>query len=94
MNILIITEVQKKLRRRHGVRLAEVEECFVNATHGTIVDTRERHRTVPPTEWFIAETDAGRRLKVVFIEDEFGDLIIKTAYEPDANEEALYDELK
>jgi hypothetical protein len=44
---------------------------------------------VPPTEWFIAETDTGRRLKVVFME--YPDrIVIKSAYEPSIEEESIY----
>ena len=94
MNLIIEPNIQKKLRRRHGVRRAEIEQCFANRLGAFLEDDREQHRTVPPTEWFIAPTDTGRRLKVVFIENHHGHIIIKTAYEPNANEEDIYDELR
>jgi hypothetical protein len=57
-----------------------------------LVDDRKRNQTVPPTLWFIGETTDGRVLKVVFIYDQEHDTaIIKTAYEPDEEEIALYE---
>jgi hypothetical protein len=49
--------------------------------------------TIPPTMWFVAKTDSGRLLKVVFIER--GELIyeVKTAYAPSRKEKTLYRKL-
>lgn len=41
--------------------------------------------------WFIAETNQWRRLKVVFIKHRNGDIVIKSAYEPDEIEEEIYE---
>lgn len=87
----ISDDVERKLERKHDVEFQEIIECFINHTGHYLRDTREAHQTTPPTEWFIAETNEGRRLKVVFIEED-GTFIIKTAYEPDANEERIYAE--
>lgn len=85
----VTEQVEKKLWDKHGVRVDEVIECFINHTDHFLIDTREKHRTVPPTEWFIAETDTGRRLKVVFME--YPDqIVIKSAYEPSIEEESIY----
>lgn len=83
--------VLRKLLNKHGVKIDEVEQCFANREGGFLEDTREKNRTMPPTLWFIAETDYGRWLKVVFIEFEDNRGIqIKTAYEPNAIEMEIY----
>ncbi len=74
---------------KHGVTATEVRQCFVNRAGGLLTDTREQHRTDPPTMWFISATDANRRLKVVFMQ-KGGDVFVKTAYEPNAIEESIY----
>lgn len=79
-----------KLLRKHDVTTVEVEECFTNREKGLLEDTREQHKTNPPTQWFIAETDHGRLLKVVFIAHN-GKIEIKTAYEPNNNEVKIYE---
>jgi hypothetical protein len=92
MRITIAPQIVTKLRGKHGVRPYEIHECFLNRVGKFLEDTRERHRTRPPTQWFIAETDVGRSLKVVFIEDvQNGQIHIKTAYEPDEAEERIYE---
>lgn len=40
--------------------------------------------------WLIAETDYGRRLKIVFIQKDLA-LIIKTAYDPNPTESKIHD---
>jgi|TARA_B110000240_G_C13347008_1_gene388017 hypothetical protein len=71
--------VVQKLRQKHDISVDEVEECFLNRTHGFLIDKREEHKTDPPTYWFIAETDLGRKLKICMIikSDKF---VIKTAF--------------
>lgn len=82
-------ETEQKLRTKHDVTVDEVIECFINHTAHFLYDSREEHRTTPPTEWFIAETNAGRRLKVVFIQKDRR-IVVKTAYEPTPEEERIY----
>lgn len=81
--------VKRKLAEKHSVSLEEVQQCFANREGGLLEDTREDHKTDPPTQWFIAETDYGRRLKVVFMLKD-GDIILKTAYLPNDLEESIY----
>ena len=77
--------ITEKLETRHSVTQQEVKQCFNNSSGVTVEDTREEHATNPPTEWFIALTDSGRELKVVFIYDEEDEVIyVKTAFK--ANE--------
>ena len=83
-------KIIEKLEHKHRVKVDEVWECFLNREYGFLEDTRLNHRTDPPTLWFIAETDTGRKLKVVFIELN-GNYEIKTAYEPNKNEVSIYE---
>ena len=62
--------------------MQEVQQCFANRTGRYLKDTRARHKTNPPSQWFIAETDKGRKLKIVFLIDK-GNLVIKSAFEPE-----------
>lgn len=91
LNLNISDVVTEKLFKKHYVTLEEVEECFLNRLKGLLEDTRERHKTNPPTLWFIAETDQGRLLKIVFIELLNGAYEIKTAYEPNNHEVKIYE---
>lgn len=90
MKIVIAGRIRVKLRNKHKVSPEEVEQCFSNRLGGFLEDTREQHRTSPPTQWFIAETDSGRKLKIVFVNDGH-ELQIKTAYEPNQNEVKIYE---
>ena len=66
-----------------------VRECFANREGKFLIDTRESNLTNPLTRWFIAETDFGVTLKVVFIPTEAG-IVIKSAYAPNAEEIRIY----
>jgi uncharacterized DUF497 family protein len=82
MNLRVSRRVLEKLGSKHGVTIAEVEECLANREGRFLVDSRERHRTRPPTRWFIANTDRGRSLKMVFVLS--GRMAhLRTAFEPD-----------
>jgi len=89
MPLIVSPSVTRKLREKHGVSVDEVRQCFLNRTRGLLKDMREVHRTHPPTMWFIASTDAGRELKIVFVLD--GDKVnVKTAYGPNDLESQIY----
>lgn len=90
MILHISDEIEKKLRDRHGVDQFDILQCFGNQIRSALLDDREEHKTDPPTQWFISETDSGRRLKIVFIQLTALDVAIKSAYEPDENEERIY----
>lgn len=91
--IIIHQKIEEKLLRKHGVTRREVEQCFDNALYDSVEDTRARHKTKPPTLWFIAETNKGRALKIAYVPH--GESIyIKTAYEPNAIETQLFDRIK
>jgi len=78
---------------KHGVNKDEIEQCFANRTGPYLEDTRADHLTDPITLWFIAETNFGRLLKIVFI-DKNTDLHIRTAYSPNIQELCIYNSHK
>lgn len=92
MTIIISPNVQRKLAEKDPpINEYEILECFQNRSRRTLIDRREKHKTRPPTRWFIAETNYGRKLKIVFITHRSGNHIIKTAFEPDKYEEEIYE---
>lgn len=88
LEILISPRVQKKLDTRHKVTAQEVHQCFMNRTGKLLTDNRDQHQTDPATRWFIAPTNKGRLLKVCYVPD--GDFCLRTCYEPNAVELAIY----
>lgn len=68
----------------------EVIECFSNRDGSFLEDTREVHKTNPKTQWFIAETNRGKKLKIVFIQFPDGSVRIKSAYPPNTVELYIY----
>jgi uncharacterized DUF497 family protein len=82
LNLLIASSVAQKIRQKHNISVGEVEECFYNRTHSFLIDSREEHKTDPPTQWFLAKTDLGKTLKVCFIVNS-GEISIKTAFSVD-----------
>jgi uncharacterized DUF497 family protein len=91
MQIKASRKVLRKLKIRHPVTIKELEECFLNQTKVFLEDTRLDHLTIPPTKWFVSETDEGRVLKIVFVEHPEQQIELKTAYEPNAEEERIYE---
>lgn len=89
MAIKISQDVLDKLQEKHQVTSSEVNECFLNRTDGLLKDDREKHKTNPPTMWFIAETNKKRLLKILFIQIGH-DIHIKSAFEPNAEELRIY----
>jgi hypothetical protein len=83
-------KVLEKLEERHSVEQKEVFECFFNREANFLIDTRENNRTNPETQWFISETDKGRKLKICFIKND-GQIYIKTAYSPSDVEINIYE---
>lgn len=58
-------------------------------------DVRHASPPAPPRFWFIAETDTGRRLKVVYVLDKSRPHpVLLTAYEPNSVEEKIYAKLQ
>ncbi|MBW8371493.1 MAG: hypothetical protein K0M66_11070 [Thiobacillus sp.] len=89
-HIVISENIEHKLAYKHSVTPQEVHECFTNRCGKPLEDPREQHRTDPPTLWFIAETNCGRKLKVIFILDK-GKIYLRSAFPPDANEIRIYE---
>jgi hypothetical protein len=94
VNIYISDRIKEKLLERHRVRPDEIRHCFENRDGKFLEDKREDHKTDPPTQWFIAETNQQRLLKIVFINQVMlkGSRIdIRTAYEPNKVEIEIYE---
>ena len=82
--------IKIKLNAKHGVSLDEVNECFINRNGRFLQDTRAEHVTIPPTLWFIAETNHRRTLKIVFVIEADNTITLKTAYAPNPKEQEIY----
>src|SRR5690349_18772622 len=91
MRLIVRKRVRKNLKSKHGVNMSEVEQCFLNRMKSHLEDTRIDHFTVPPTYWFISQTNNQRELKVVFIEHPGNVYEIKTAYTPNPEEKRIYE---
>ncbi|MHB0985960.1 MAG: BrnT family toxin [Sulfuricella sp.] len=90
MGLVISKGVEEKLSKKvPPVSLREIEQCFENREHGLLLDEREKNKSDPPTQWFIALTNQNRLLKIVFIQKN-GDVTIRTAYEPNPEEIRIY----
>ena len=82
MKLKISPAVLQKLEERHNVAVSEIIECFANRTGNYLLDNREEHRSAPPTQWFVSETDYAVKLKIMFIQHSDGTVEIKSAYTP------------
>jgi len=85
----ISAKVLEKINKKHHVSRQEVENCFINRSGRLLQDTREQHLTDPPTLWFLSYTNAFRLLKIVYIQIG-SDIILKSAFEPNATEISIY----
>jgi uncharacterized DUF497 family protein len=88
-NLKISDDVLEKITKEHNVKVSEVEQAFANRCAGLLEDKRVQHRTDPPTLWFVAPTNAGRRLKIVYMQIEL-EIHLKSAFDPNAEEERIY----
>ena len=88
-NLFITSKVLEKLKNKHAIVRAEVEHCFANINGDLLTDNRELRRTNPPTLWFIARTNMGRLLKIVYIQ-KGSEIHLKSAFEPNAIEISIY----
>lgn len=90
MNLLISPAVRAKLvGKTPPVTEGEIVQCFANRDRSDLIDTRAQHLTNPLTRWFIAETDYGRKLKVVYMPTSDG-IVIKSAYDPNEEVKRIY----
>lgn len=89
MRLIISPKVLAKLAgKTPPVNAKEIYECFLNRDRTYVLDTREDHKSDPPTRWFIAETLYGRKLKIAFIP--LDTITIRSAFNPNAQEMAMY----
>lgn len=93
LNLIVSSAIRDKLLDKHCVKEGEVHECFFNRDGPYLEDDAEDHRTDPPSYWFIAETNRGRRLKVVFVAKD-GNVYLKTAYNANEKSERIYTKLR
>ena len=89
-NLIVSAAILEKLQHKHAVTLRDVEQCFENKCGVYLQDTRENHRTDPPTLWFVAPTSAGRVLKLMLVYRD-GSVYLKSAYDATPEIQALYE---
>ena len=83
MGLIISDKIREKLSKKvPQVTEEEIHQCFANQDRSFVIDPREEHRTNPFTRWFVAETDYGRKLKIMYVPDSKG-IHIKSAYDAD-----------
>ncbi|MCM0606471.1 MAG: hypothetical protein KA715_10305 [Xanthomonadaceae bacterium] len=91
VSFIVYQEIERKLLEKHGVTVLEVEEAFYNLTGEYAREVRPMNHGEHPRYWFISKTNAGHRLKVVFVDDpEETRPVLITAYNPNEEEEELY----
>jgi hypothetical protein len=89
MGLRIAPDTLEKITKR-GIRVTEVEQCFLNRVYGLCEDTRAEHLTDPVTKWFVAETDKGRVLKIMYVPTKDG-AELKSAYEATPEISRIYE---
>lgn len=87
--IVISPAILDKLNVKHSVCRREIEQCFENREGEYLEDPREEHKTDPATYWFISPTNAGRKLKVIFVFNN-GNIYIKSAFDAKASHIEIY----
>lgn len=90
MALIVSSKITAKLAAKHNVTVDEVKEALADRPDYALIDDREEHASDPPTEWFIAYTCAGRRLKVVYVYRN-GDFYLRTADLPNQQEIDLFE---
>lgn len=90
-NLRISQAILDKLKNKHKVSRREVEQCFENKCGLYLEDTRAHHKSDPPTLWFVAPTNQGRPLKVIFIYRD-GQVHLRSAYDADDVAQRLYNQ--
>ena len=90
MSLIISPKIAAKLASKdRPVAGHEVVEAFANRSGNYLTDDREEHASDPATLWFVAETDSGRRLKVMFIARD-GHIYLRSAYDATADVARIY----
>lgn len=88
-NLIISEKTRAKLTDKHKVSEREVEQCFENIEGPLLIDSREDHKSDPPTLWFISRTNKNRLLKVVYIQ-RGASVHLRTCYAPNETEMHIY----
>ena len=89
MAIVISPKIFAKLAEKHSVSKKDVQQCFENRTGYLLTDSREKNKSDPPTQWFIAFTNDGRLLKICFVPRD-GNQYLRSAYPPNEVELRIY----
>lgn len=89
MALIVSDKTKAKLRLKHQVTLDEVMQAFADRPDYVVEDDREDHKSDPPTYWFVASTDSGRMLKVVYVQ-RGGDFHLRTAFPASAAQIHLF----
>lgn len=84
--LVLSPHITAKLGTKHQVTEAEVKQCFYNVDGEYIEETALKHKTNPPSFWFLARTNQERLLKIIFTPRD-GNIFIKSAY--DANQTSI-----
>lgn len=93
IELIFSQEVEEKLKNKFNpVTIIEVEEALLNFEGKLVLDDRKQNKTIPPTYWFLSETNDGRLLKIVIKLDKINRVAyLRTAYEPDESEVIFYE---
>ena len=91
MALVVSPKIRDKLASKHQVSVDEVRQAFADRPDYVVLDEREEHASDPPTVWFLACTDSGRLLKVVYVQ-RGSDIYLRTAYPPNPDEVRLFAE--
>lgn len=95
LEFVFSNRITDKLKNKHSVTKQEVRQCFAESPTTLVKEKREKHRTTPPTFWFLAETKEYRELKVFFVFVQPNIVFIKTAFEPNQKDRnTFYKETK
>jgi uncharacterized DUF497 family protein len=89
MPLIVSSKIRDKLAAKHQVTVDEVRQAFADRPDYVVLDEREEHASDPPTVWFVASTDSGRLLKVVYVQ-RGADIYLRTAYPANAEEVRLF----
>lgn len=94
MPLVISPAIRKKIGRddHGGITEKDVRECFTNHCRGYCYDRRPQHldREGKPSMWFVAETNARRVLKIMFVRENES-IVLKSAYPATETVQRLFD---
>jgi uncharacterized DUF497 family protein len=95
VKLIFYRAIEEKLLRKHAVSATDVKEAFMNRVGPFARELRAANQGESPRFWFISKTNLGRKLKIVFADDRNEPApIIITAYEPNQEEEKLYEKIR